>query len=691
MAHSLCNVVDNGDAPLIQTTQPLHALDMNRADSLDIRWRLLAVQLPSPPQTLLKLLTLCQSDDTGMKELSDLVGNDPAMTAKVLAVAHSAAFHRSDARALNLLQACSRLGTALIKVLVISESVLQTFNAFSQATSTDLGAFWQHSLRVAVIARELAKRLDASASEEAYLSGLLHDVGRLALLVALGVDFQDLFDAEDDDTLDAREQARVAMSHTQAGAWLLEKWHLSDALIESVSQHHADDVLLVDAKPLTRIVHLAHRLGSIAMNELAQVAHFAGEEGLSSDDLKAVIQTAALQVEQIARDLGLNLAPVSKTHKDPATVPAQKPSAVQSAVANDVFDRSVFNEMALTLVGQRNLQATLIAMRQHASALLQLEDCVVFLLRDSPKMLVAASMNDKHRKAGSMSFGVENHAPIAQCVNHRKVVFSQLDDTSANTLHQFMDAEAIVLIPLLTAQSCLGVVVARVPEELSAAVQGRLSKLQAFGFYAGLALARRHQADKLRRAQIAVAKQEGRLELLRISREVKQMIDQYAGAYPCSSVDLCAVTREMVQLLQDSQLIPNNIQISSQLTERMALVNGSAEIIKQVVHILLKNAWENLPDGGEINLEVGALVQRQGAMFAALSVSDNAIGASVQQVKAQLYEPISSKSIDEQRLQGSGALGIVNFLVERMGGHVKCNADAFGTRLDVYLPCARTA
>lgn len=686
MAISLRKPVHDNAAALDGVATLVQELDVTPLPAQDMRQRLLTVQLPSPPQTLLKLLTLCQSEDTGMAELSELVGQDPAMTAKVLAVAHSAAFHRSEGQSLTLFQACSRLGTALIKVLVISESVMQTFNAFRQSVSADLRPFWHHSLLVAVIARELAKRIDAHKTEEAYLSGLLHDVGRLALLVAAESDLADLFDAPDDDLLCAREQGRVGMSHVQAGAWLLERWHLDATIIECVSQHHGDALLLVDAHPLTRTLHLAHRLSDIPADDPAQVATLAGEQGLSSDDLKAVLHTAALQVDQIARDLGLEIgdgvAPVRKT------TPAPTLDDQQTKLARDVFDRSVFNEMAITLVAQRNMQAALTSMREHASALLQLEDSVVFLLRDSPKMLVAASMGEHHRKPGPLSFGVESHPPLAACVDNRSVVFSTVDEEHANALHQFMDADELLLIPLVTSQSVLGVLIAAVPAELCAYLQDQRPMLQAFGVYAGLALARRHQADKLRRAQIAVAKQEGRLELMRISREVKQLIEQMASNMTFGPVDLCTVVREMVQLLQDSQLIPEQIHIRSQLTERQALVQGSPEMIKQIVHILLKNAWEAMPGGGEIEVAVGALVQRQGAMYTVLSVSDNVVGASTKLVQAELYEPVSSKQLDEQRMQG---LGIVNYLAEQMNGQVKFNADEFGTRFDVLLPCARPA
>jgi len=659
------------------------------APTPDMQHRLLAVQLPTPSPILLKLLHLCQSEDTGMNELSELVGQDPAMTAKVLTVAHSAAFHRNQDQTLTLFQACSRLGTALIKVLVISESVLQTFNAFSHSIDADLRPFWRHSLTTAVLARELAKRLDNRVTEEAYLSGLLHDVGRLALVSATDNRFHDLFVTDDNDGLCAREQAAMGMTHVQASAWLLEKWHLDADLVESVSQHHADALLLVDTHPLTRILNLAHRLGEIPQDDLAQVAHLAGEQGLSSDDLKAVLQNASLQVEQIARDLGLQLS--APTVAPRATPAHRAPSSgalddSQSQLAHDVFDRSVFNEMAMTLVGQRNMQSTLACMREHASALLQLENSAVFLLRDKPRMMVAASISERHRKPGPMSFGVDSHPPLALCVERRTVVFTQVDDEDTTALHQFMDADTLVLIPLVTSQSVFGVLVGAVPDELDAHLRGQSAKLQAFGVYAGLALARRHQADKLRRAQMAIARQEGRIELLRISRDVKQLIEQYAGSLPLGAVDLCTAAREMVQLLQDSQLIPDDIHIQSQLTDRQALVHGSADMIKQIIHMLLKNAWEAMPQGGEVLIEVGALIQRQGTLYTALTVSDNAVGTSTQSVQAELYEPLTPKTLNDQRMQ---SLGIVNYLSEKMLGQVKFTADEFGTRFEVLLPCAR--
>jgi len=573
----------------------------------------------------------------------------------------------------------------LIKVLVISESVLQTFNALRQSIQLDLQPFWQHSLHVAVLARELAKRLNTPLTEEAYLSGLLHDVGRLALAVAAQNDLGDLFDAPDDDTLCAREQGRVGMSHLQAGVWLLTQWHLNTALIDSVNLHHDTAQPAPDPKPLTWLLQMAHQMVDMPLTDRAQLAKLADKQGQRADDLQAIAQTAALQVEQIAKDLGLSINADSAPQHKANTTPSPRLDGHQEQLARDVFDRSVFNEMAMTLVGKHNMHAALTSMREHASALLHLEDSVILLLRDVPRMLVATSVGEGHRQHDALSFGVATHAPMAACVENRAVIFTTLDDEHANALHQFMDAQELVLIPLVTSDKVLGVLMAVVPVLLSTHLKNQRSMLQAFGVYAGLVLARRHQADKLRRAQMAVVRQEGRMELLRISHAVRQLIDTSAGKRTMAAVDLCATVRDMLQVLQDSQLVPEQTQVSSHFPDRRTMVRGSVEMIKQIVHILVKHGCEAMPDGGEITVAVGALVQRQGAVYTQLSVSSTALAPAVQAVKAQLYEPVFGRQVDEKHMQD---LGIVNHLAEQMAGVVKLTTNDFGTRFDVLLPCA---
>ena len=125
----------------------------------DIRSRLLAARLPSVPQILLKLLEYCQNDDVGTDALSELIATDPAIASKILRVANSSAYH-GRTKTVGLKHSLAVIGTNNVKTLVISESVFQLFNNFSQTNTVEVRRFWGHSLRAAVIAREIATRMD---------------------------------------------------------------------------------------------------------------------------------------------------------------------------------------------------------------------------------------------------------------------------------------------------------------------------------------------------------------------------------------------------------------------------------------------------------------------------------------------------------------------------------------------------
>ncbi|MGO4469951.1 HDOD domain-containing protein, partial [Pseudoduganella sp. RAF53_2] len=268
----------------------------------DIRNRLLIARLPAMPQILIKLIELLQADDAGMPELAALIAKDAGMTSKILSVANSSAYQRHS-RSVGLEQALVSLGTDMIKTLVISESVFQTFNNFPHSGSTDLRAFWKGSLTTAVIARDIARAMDYPHVEEAYLAGLLHNVGRLALLSTAPKEYAYNFTARDDEDLCAVEQRTLEITHTEAGAWLIERWNLDSFLADSVLYHHEPVTRLESAHPLIRIVRLAHHLcyHDGDADEAAALC------GLDATQLDAFVKSAARQVLKSAEYLGIDL------------------------------------------------------------------------------------------------------------------------------------------------------------------------------------------------------------------------------------------------------------------------------------------------------------------------------------------------------------------------------------------------
>src|SRR6476469_4908929 len=285
------------ESPPEKTLRTLAAVPqtMQQQPDHDIRNRLLIARLPAMPQILIKLLAHLQADDLGMAELAALVAKDAGMTGKILTVANSSAYHRGG-RQPNLEQAMVTLGTDMIKTLVISDSVFQTFNSFPNSGATDLRAFWKQSLTAAVLARDLARHLNYSQPEEAYLAGLLHNVGRLALLAAAPKEYGFNFSARDDEDLCAVEQRTLQITHAEAGAWLIERWELDSFLADSVLYHHEPGERLEGTHPLIRIVRAAHLLSAHAEDPalVIEAAKLCDLEPEAADEL---LTQAARQVE----------------------------------------------------------------------------------------------------------------------------------------------------------------------------------------------------------------------------------------------------------------------------------------------------------------------------------------------------------------------------------------------------------
>jgi HD-like signal output (HDOD) protein len=214
-----------------------------------------------------------QADDLGMPELAALIANDAGMTGKILAVANSSAYHRNSAQR-EPRAVAGALGTDMIKTLVISDSVFQTFNSFPHSGSTDLRALLEAFAHRGRAGARLARRMDYPHVEEAYLAGLLHNVGRLALLATAPKEYAFNFTARDDEDLCAVEQRTLQITHAEAGAWLIERWQLDSFLADAVLYHHEPSERLESAHPLIRIVRLAH-----LMSDPRRTTRLAGRGG----------------------------------------------------------------------------------------------------------------------------------------------------------------------------------------------------------------------------------------------------------------------------------------------------------------------------------------------------------------------------------------------------------------------------
>jgi HD-like signal output (HDOD) protein len=691
----------------------------------DIRNRLLIARLPAMPQILVKLLAHLQADDLGMEELAALVAKDAGITGKILAVANSSAYHRNS-RNVNLEQSMVSLGTDMIKTLVISDSVFQTFNNFPHSGSTDLRAFWKNSLTAAVVARELARRMDYPQLEEAYLAGLLHNVGRLALLATAPKEYAFNFTARDDEDLCAVEQRTLQITHSEAGAWLIERWQLDSFLADSVLYHHEPTARLESAHPLIRIVRVAHLLASHLDDEQA-VLDGAALCGIGRGDVQDIVAAAASQVETSASHLGIDLAGADEIAAPPAyAAPALDP--VQQRLSEEVRNLVLVSEVGQSFARQQGEAGLLESMTRSARILFDFDNTVVLLENPTGHALVGAPSATTQRIA-EFSIPLASGGAVAESALERRLAFIRRDgeplSLAEEQLFRMLGSESLVCVPLVAGARCLGVMIGGVASWQVAGCKKRERFLQSFGAQAASALetalserghARRqlaHVAEEYREASRRVVHEvnnplsiiknylsvlDGKLarrepvagEMSILNEEIDrvgQLVNSLADLPPVEAgprpTDVAKVAADVVRLFRATDFVPPSVEIVVSMPDDATRIEGDADILKQILVNLVKNAVEALAEtGGRIEIAGRGHVNRERTLYLELVVADTGPGLS-REVLANLFSAV--KSTKDGAHRGLG-LSIVHSLVKKLHGHIACRSGSTGTAFEILLP-----
>lgn len=700
---------------------------MQQSDQ-DIRNRLLIARLPAMPQILVRLIEHLQADDLGMPELASLISKDAGMTGKLLAVANSSAYQRHH-RNVNLEQSLVALGTDMIKTLVISDSVFQTFNNFPHSGSTDLRAFWKNSLAGAVIAKEVARLVEYPHLEEAYLAGLLHNVGRLALLATAPKEYAYNFNARDDEDLCAVEQRTLQITHAEAGAWLIERWQLDSFLADAVLYHHEPSDRLESAHPLIRIVRLAHVLSSHPQDEAA-VLEAAKLCGVDAGQIGQLLEGAARQVDKAAAHLGIDLAGADDIPAPPAYAPPTL-DPVQQRLSEEVRNMVLVSEVGQSFARQQGESGLLEAMTRSARILFDFGNAVVLLENPTGHALVGAPTQGSQRIA-EFAVPLAKGGPIAKSALERRPAFIQREvhdgeplGLAEEQLLRMLGTDSLVCVPLVAGARCLGVLIGGIAAWQIPYCQRRERFMQSFGAQAAAALetmlaerghARRqlaHVAEEYREASRRVvhevnnplsiiknylsvldsklARQEPVTSEMSILNEeidrVGQLVGSLADLKPVDNgprpTDVAKVVDEVQRLFRSTGFVPSTVDIAVTMHEEATRIEGDADVLKQILVNLVKNAIEALGNtGGRIEIINRGHVNRERQLYLELVVSDNGPGLS-RDVLAHLFSPV--KSTKDGAHHGLG-LSIVHSLVKKLGGHIACRSGRSGTAFEILLP-----
>jgi HD-like signal output (HDOD) protein len=187
--------------------------------------------LPTLPEVALRVRDAVESDTSTASQVADIVATDTALSARLLQVANSP-LYRGRNPIDNLQVAVARLGTRLVRSLVVSLIMQQIFQATSDLLDKRFRQLWEESVQVAAISRVLAQNLRHLDKEQALLAGLIHNIGALPILTMAEKHAELIQDSDELDRVIDALSPRI-------GQRILEEWDFPDSLL-LVPKHFYD-------------------------------------------------------------------------------------------------------------------------------------------------------------------------------------------------------------------------------------------------------------------------------------------------------------------------------------------------------------------------------------------------------------------------------------------------------------------
>ncbi len=239
--------------------------------------------IPTLPQVVARIVEIVDSPNTSASDLNKAISNDQALSAKVLKLVNSA-FYGFPKKIETLTQAIVILGFNTVRSLALSISMLDFLSSSRTEHQLNYTEYWKHSIATSIMAKAIAKKTFPQMAEEAFVSGLLHDIGILIFDQFLPNEYRQVFYKvkKEQMQLYKAEKATLNLTHSDVGRMLAVKWNLPDPLLYSIGYHHNPNPAQ-DYFPIVSTVHAANigvkilRIGGVGDEEYYHQLHIDDE------------------------------------------------------------------------------------------------------------------------------------------------------------------------------------------------------------------------------------------------------------------------------------------------------------------------------------------------------------------------------------------------------------------------------
>jgi putative nucleotidyltransferase with HDIG domain len=353
--------------------------------------------LPPLPAITQQILAVTESPASSAEEVAKVLCQDQAIAAKVLRVANSP-FYGVSRKITQVSRAVVILGTSAVSNLVLGLCARATMSQPATRQFPEHAALWRHSMAVAAVCEMIARRVGYKPPEEAFVAGLLHDLGQLAMSTFQPELFSEL-------SCTPRSEARYlqlegeyfGIDHSEAGYRILTHWGLPESLCQIVRRHHHWDLDgNAGSEQLFAMLTLGNMFSHLAgfsldapVGSIARINRASQILGLTVADQLTIFEKIDQQVEQTVEVLGGTMAAAVEPRR------SDLPSEIIWVSQEGAGQCSICQ----TLAKQRGYQIRLAGFGQLGPSDVSSEAIVVVdsASQDAADELVAMLLNSGHR------------------------------------------------------------------------------------------------------------------------------------------------------------------------------------------------------------------------------------------------------------------------------------------------------
>ena len=702
--------------------------------------------IPTLPHILLQLIKTCNEDNGSLKDVSKIIEKDTALSTRILKLVNSAYYARRD-RISSVDGAVGFLGSNAIKNIAICSSVHEVFQTVKSKKSFNLKQFWWHSLRCAVLAKLIARNRNFYNPDDAFLSGMLHDIGKIILWVNFPQPYSDLLETHKGrPELMLAGESQFGANHAEIGAWLLDRWNFQSFIADAVRYHHYSQSRILDALPLVKFIYVANALCNNSGRHVIEGLGAAQEIfGFTPAIVKDLLSQADVELKAVAESLGITVEPCISQE----SVCLENDREKQIDLIKEVRDRSLLlgtveNLLAATDEAQIWKESFL-----GLQSLFDISLVLFFIFDPEKKGLRGVTLPDDKNFSMIKDLIIPlqmEKSLLIECLQTHRIADSFTRPTDIvpaiidEQIIRLLGREGMACIPMIAFGEKVGAMVLgldsrefshlttqikslkMLADQTAVAIRvhhsrrSQLYEIQSERLGASSSMARRviHEVNNplgiiknylrilgMKLAAADIAQDEIKILNEEIDR-VAQILRNLNGTSEdwirkVESVDVNAVLSDILKITRESLLNHFNVQLHFDSDPGLPAILADKSSLKQVFVNLMKNAFEAMPDGGNLHIRTRHVSSRLGGEFSdsdyeypgyvEITISDDGPGIPAE-IKTRLFEPYAST----KRGNHSGlGLSIVHNIILTLKGTISCESEpGDGTTFRIGLPTAYT-